>query len=644
MRIMKRFIWAAVALLTACTNKEMAVDLTLTDNRDDTVRQISVSLPQVESGDIMTRTVFDLGETVTVAWANNDTLGIMPASGYQASFPMAGGAGGNTAVFDGGGWGLKDGHSYAAYYPFSKKNFDRERNNLLIDYTGQTQVGNDNSDHLGAYDFLASGSVTPVDGTLNLALQRLGSVVKLQLTIPEDQYIGTSFTGSLTFSTNQSFVKKAKLDLSGVDPIVTPVEISKTFVLNLEDVVVPANKILTVYMMLSPNHFEKIGVGLQGKFWQSTGPTTAIGYNGAFSYALEEKDMVEGKAYIFTVDGAPIAGDIIYLEDNTVREICVANWDENRDGSLSMEEAANVGSIGLVFKGTDIKSFREFQYFTGITSIPPCAFQDCTLLGQYYSSNEDIINIPANVTDIGFNAFDGCSSLRRLTIPDNVLNIGSAAFIRANSLSKIKLPSGLTAIADNLFREVPSLSRLDIPETVTSIGNAAFYFCNSLAILNLPSGVTSIGSEAFMDCSNLMIDLTIPDLTEQDHRINNFSFAQCGITSLFVDEGITTIGNSAFYHCDNLKEVDLPSTITSIETEAFAGCDKLESILVWATTPPEVGSSPFGWSIGSFTIYVPSASVAAYQEAPGWNMHTIAAIGKNVTRSNDYGDAEQLVW
>ena len=59
--------------------------------------------------------------------------------------------------------------------------------------------------------------------------------------------------------------------------------------------------------------------------------------------------------------------DIITFADAKVKHICVTNWDTNGDGELSKTEAAAVTSIGGVFEGHDIKSFEEFQYFTGVT-------------------------------------------------------------------------------------------------------------------------------------------------------------------------------------------------------------------------------------------------------------------------------------
>ncbi|MBR4365710.1 MAG: hypothetical protein IKP43_02885, partial [Bacteroidaceae bacterium] len=61
----------------------------------------------------------------------------------------------------------------------------------------------------------------------------------------------------------------------------------------------------------------------------------------------------------------------ITFADPAVETLCVANWDTNHDGELDEAEAAAVTDLGEVFKGnTEITSFDELQYFTGLTDTP----------------------------------------------------------------------------------------------------------------------------------------------------------------------------------------------------------------------------------------------------------------------------------
>ena len=63
--------------------------------------------------------------------------------------------------------------------------------------------------------------------------------------------------------------------------------------------------------------------------------------------------------------------------DNAVKTLCVDSWDTNGDAELSYEEAAAVTDIGTTFKSSDIISFAELAYFTGLSYIANEAFLDC---------------------------------------------------------------------------------------------------------------------------------------------------------------------------------------------------------------------------------------------------------------------------
>lgn len=64
----------------------------------------------------------------------------------------------------------------------------------------------------------------------------------------------------------------------------------------------------------------------------------------------------------------------IVFADATAKLICINSLhaDQNNDGEVSRREASMVtsSSIGTCFQGCDMTSFDEFQYFTGVTSIP----------------------------------------------------------------------------------------------------------------------------------------------------------------------------------------------------------------------------------------------------------------------------------
>lgn len=83
--------------------------------------------------------------------------------------------------------------------------------------------------------------------------------------------------------------------------------------------------------------------------------------------------------------------------------------------------------------------------------------------------------------------------------------------------------------------------------------------------------------------------------------------------------GATKIAEYAFYYCTGLTSISIPDTVTSIGNSAFSNCTGLTSITIQATTPPTLSSTNAFNSTNSCPIYVPSASLSAYQSATNWS-------------------------
>ena len=107
--------------------------------------------------------------------------------------------------------------------------------------------------------------------------------------------------------------------------------------------------------------------------------------------------------------------------DPVVRDICVANFDTDGDGVVSMEEAAAVTDMSTFLNSVvsrSIKTFNEFKYFTGITTFK---------LGgssSYYDLEE--ITLPSSIISMPrMSIYGKFNKLKSFTIPKNVVNIGS---------------------------------------------------------------------------------------------------------------------------------------------------------------------------------------------------------------------------
>lgn len=82
------------------------------------------------------------------------------------------------------------------------------------------------------------------------------------------------------------------------------------------------------------------------------------------------------------------------------------------------------------------------------------AYTDITILGNV-------------LTEIGEEAFSGCSAIRSINIPDSVTRIGSLAFSDCSSLASITIPDGVTKISDHTFFRCSALASITLPDSVT---------------------------------------------------------------------------------------------------------------------------------------------------------------------------------
>lgn len=318
--------------------------------------------------------------------------------------------------------------------------------------------------------------------------------------------------------------------------------------------------------------------------------------------------------------------DYIRFADNNVERLCLSiwetesgnKWDTNGDGVLSKEEAANVESLADIliqqavqvydnrFFKTDITSFDELQYFTGLTRIEGWTFYDCKNLSS--------IVIPENVVEIGggysylgpseseqeasivtwegrdeLGAFNGCSSLTSINIPESVKKIDKFAFLGCNGLQEVHIknmqswldidfgdtnghPLNWSAnplsYAHHLFLNNKEVTSINFPDGVDKVKRYVFSGCQGLTSVNLPNTIKCIGDGAFSGCTNL--------------------------PSISFPENLTSIGKFAFQDCSSLSKVNLPKELTEFPIGVFAGCTQLTSVDI-PSSVKEIGGYYYYW-------------------------------------------------
>lgn len=294
------------------------------------------------------------------------------------------------------------------------------------------------------------------------------------------------------------------------------------------------------------------------------------------------------------------------------------------------------GLVKVTYKGNDCKAY-EHEY-SGAVVIP----ENLTYKGRTYK-----------VTEIGDNAFSGCSKITSITIPASVWHIGINAFGGCCGLKEVHI-SDLSAwcgmsfydvaddagdsplnYADGLYLNDELITDLVVPSDVREIGAHSFEGYKNLRSVVLHDEIMAIHKSAFFNCANLT-DITFADEVEY---IGSYTFdgtpwlenqpdgeiyigkllykykgEMPSNTNIVVKEGTEYICQSAFDCCEKLISITLPSSLKHIHDYAFNGCDNLKKVYCKSLTPPSINSSYNNFH-NDVVIYVPKGTREAYREA-----------------------------
>ena len=241
------------------------------------------------------------------------------------------------------------------------------------------------------------------------------------------------------------------------------------------------------------DHLVEVRVNRKTPFTLRDDVFTDIAYNGTLyvpkgSKALYDADDVWSN-FQNIVEMEP--EEIIAFADSKVKNICVENWDTNKDGELSTKEAAAVTDFGNLFWGKHISSFDEIKYFTGITSLADEAF--------YFNTSLTSFTLPSFITSLGVRVFAENYSTKLSVDPDNPVydSRNNCNAIVETATNKIVAACGGT----------------EIPSSVKTIGEAAFFGSFSLTAIDIPATVECIEKDAFNDCrylESVTVHRTIP--------------------------------------------------------------------------------------------------------------------------------------
>lgn len=218
-----------------------------------------------------------------------------------------------------------------------------------------------------------------------------------------------------------------------------------------------------------------------------------------------------------------------------------------RSGVVTASLPTGITSLGnFVFEGCT--SLESVTWPADRTSVPQETFYGCSSLSS--------IALPDAVTSIGRYAFYGCSSLgNSFHFPTSLTTIGNYAFYNTTGLTNIELPASLTSIGSNAF-EGSGLTHIEIPDNVTSLGGSAFQYCDSLRTAELGRNMKYDGNsyfDYFYSCDSLK-RLRIFAGTPPTLNSNSYISAYYKKCTLEVPAGVDDLYRAANYWKD-FKEI-----------------------------------------------------------------------------------------
>lgn len=284
-----------------------------------------------------------------------------------------------------------------------------------------------------------------------------------------------------------------------------------------------------------------------------------------------------------------------------------------------------------------------------------------------------------NITNGGLINYDvlfaNQSALETVTLSNSVCYIPYRFFWSCENLTTVNFPTNPVdasnfEISQGAFESCFKLVEITIPSYVTNIHSQAFLYCHKLNTINyggtqaqwntISSGANFFSTtNAVVHCTDGDIYFNVPvgniQVTYADNSVVNVPTAALmgdiisrekdgyKVTGIVIPEGVTEIGTGALMAFDELTSLTLPTTslttiadfaigknpllmsvtipanVTTVGAEFVTAMSNSASITLLPTTPPSgIGNCTFlddTWQQGTYTIYVPAASLTTYQNA-----------------------------
>ena len=286
-------------------------------------------------------------------------------------------------------------------------------------------------------------------------------------------------------------------------------------------------------------------------YWQNAFYECWIDNNIEYEMALDDDGLIGVR--LLTYSG-PESGEVaIPLKSNGYYVRWLADdafRGKKIDGILFPDGVITIGDS--CFEGTNITS----AILPGVSQIGEKAFYNCPKLS--------LVNLMGPVGKMGSAAFANCPSLSTLFIGNNVKRLGTEAFYGALALESVTISNSVEAISDRAFGNCTALAEVAFGSSLKTIGDMAFTGTGLKDDVVIPDSVTYMGQKAFADCKSLRRAALGSGLG----MVCNGMFGGCSaLEEVTIKSGPTAIGEGALENCSALLRLEIPASVTTIQTQ-----------------------------------------------------------------------------
>lgn len=307
---------------------------------------------------------------------------------------------------------------------------------------------------------------------------------------------------------------------------------------------------------------------------------------------------------------------------------CTALEEVTLPASLDLDPDNGLGATGSHMPFLYCSNLKRVIFEDGgKRAVSPMMFYTCPI---------EYVKLPEGLEVIGFNAFQGCSTLTSITLPESLKSLREGVF-NGTSITSIHIPDAVEDIAKGAFQYCPNLETVTGGKGIKKLGEGQFIGCPNLKNVPDLAVLEKLPNQTFYNCTSLSEDTyTIPEGTK---TIGQATFANTGFINFKLAESVETIednafqgtitmetftagenlktlGAKAFINCSNLREVNLNEGLETIGYNVFGGGQTLEKFII----PSTVDSIGTQTETGYLSVMFKGQSIALTE------IHDLAAI------------------